>query len=148
MSAGSIQGKFIIALALALGACDVGAAIQQSHIEGNVPAEAEFDAMLQRDLATYFSASASAGVSVSYEMLRKDPTQSGAAFPKYYVWVTVRSRDGAQRKGAVRLAAVDKKQFNVTDFLPAEDIRTTPDRAGEIFPAALVPRIKELATAP
>ena len=70
--------------------------------------------------------------SVRYELLRKEPTQSGVAYPKYYAWVTMDTSAGPV-EGAVRLAAVDRERFEVTDFCSSSDIRTNPggvDAAG------------------
>jgi hypothetical protein len=124
------------------------ATLRQSHIDGNVPSPGQFDALMQRDLVAYFSDLLGDDVSVSYEMLRKAPTQSGVAAPKYYVWATIYSSDGGTRKGALRLAAIGQTSFAVTDFLPAEDIRSARTHPGRVFPQALVPRILELAAQP
>ncbi len=57
-----------------------------------VPPLAAFDAMLHRDLLAYFGNSgAPTATSVTYQILRKDPTQSGVACPTYYLWARVSS---------------------------------------------------------
>ena len=116
--------------------------VQQSHIEANAPDEAEFDRLLLRDLATFFEPLGPPNSTVSYELLRKGATQSGVAYPKYYLWVVQRLGTSIVRQGAIRVAAIDKWSFSVTDFLSDEDIRANPDKVEEIFPAALVDAIK------
>ena len=120
--------------------------LQQSHIEANVPAADSFDALLRRDLLTYFQSSlASEATSVDYQLLRKRPTQSGLANPKYYVWVKILKGASVLQEGAVRLAAVEKQGFDVTHFFPKKEILEEPAKIGRVFPAALVPLITELA---
>jgi hypothetical protein len=76
-------------------------------------------------------------------LLRKVPTQSGVAYPKFYAWVEV---TGARKAaGAVRLAAIDGEKFEVTDFLTRETIIAAPDRVRAVFPAALENLINERA---
>jgi hypothetical protein len=120
---------------------------QQSHVEQNAPDEAEFERLLLRDLAAFFEPLGPPASTVSYELLRKGATQSGTAYPKYYLWVIQRSETSIVRQGAIRLAAIDRKGFSVTDFLSDEQIRANPDKVGEVFPAALVETIKTRAAA-
>src|SRR5690242_21832060 len=61
-----------------------------SHIEAHVPSEREFDAFLTRDLEHYFTTKEKKNVTVTYELLRDMPTQTGIAYPKFYAWVIVR----------------------------------------------------------
>lgn len=120
------------------------AEVQQSHIEGNVPPAAEFDQILKRDLAAYFGGgSAEARPVVEYRLLREAPTQSGVAYPKYYVWVRVESGGANAREGAARLAAVDRERFEVTDFLSREQIAADPGGIYQVFPAPVCERIEE-----
>ena len=127
-----------IALALLLVAgCHRG---ESSHAGADVPPSREFDADLRRDLRSYFQ-----GAAVAYELLRNEPTQSGIAYPKYYAWVRATTPDGAVREGAVRLSAVDRKHFEVSDFVTADAIRANPDAVEQIFPAPLCPIIRERA---
>ena len=60
--------------------------IQESHIEGNVPPQDQFAALMQRDLDTYFTELYQKKATVSWELLREGATQSGVANPKYYLW--------------------------------------------------------------
>jgi len=109
--------------------------IQRSHIEGNVPPPEQFNAMLRRDLASYFNTQ-----TLSYELLREGPTQSGVSYPKFYLWVKATRKDETV-VGAVRVAAIEKIRFEVTDFLPSERIQSDPTQAQQLFPALLVPSI-------
>ncbi len=73
--------------------------IEQSHIDGNVPAAKDFHKFLVRDLQKYFSSLLETKVLVEYELLRDGPTQSGVSFPKYYAYEFESSRC-ATRHGA------------------------------------------------
>jgi hypothetical protein len=121
-------------------------AVADSHVRANVPDEKEFDRLLKRDLAAYFKERKGREVSVDYELLRKGPTQTGIAFPKFYAWVKVRDKggDGLLEEGAVRLAAVEKKSFGVTDFLKRADAERDPESAYKIFPRPVADKIREM----
>lgn len=121
--------------------------VSRSHIEANVPLESDFDAILRRDLTDYFRRSAQEPVKVEYELLRKGPTQSGVAYPKFYAWVKVFTQNNSTQQGAVRVAAIEKVRFDVTDFLSKAEIARDPSAARRVFPAALVPHILERAGA-
>jgi hypothetical protein len=121
--------------------------IRASHIEGNVPEEGDFERLLKRDLAAYFVDQGIADPSARFELLRSGPTQVGIAYPKYYLWVSIFSGNTYATSGAVRVQAVGKKEFQVTDFLAAEDARRDPERISSIFPAPLVAAISARAAA-
>ncbi|MGH9552918.1 MAG: hypothetical protein ACRD3W_26295 [Terriglobales bacterium] len=116
-------------------------AIQQSHIDGNVPDANDFATVLKRDLAEYFGQTQGKPVQVQYELLRKVATQSGVSYPKYYAWVRVYDKDKLLSEGAVRLAAIDKTHFDVTDYFSSEGIAKDPDMIKRVFPALLCPEI-------
>lgn len=139
-----------IAAASGTAACGQNgiAEIQKSHIDGNVPEAGVFDAYLLRDLEAYFAADGMSKPTVKYTLFRKEPTQSGVAFPKYYAWLSAVSDAGDVRIGAVRLAAVDRTAFEVTDFMRREDILANLDALARVFPAALLPAIRERAATP
>jgi hypothetical protein len=121
------------------------AAVQRSHVAANVPDGTSFDALLKRDLRAYFASISSASDSeldVSYDMLRDGPMQSGVAFPKYYVWVRVTSAGTRRFEGAVRVAAMDRTRFEVTDFLARATLDADPSAAVQVFPAAVCQRIE------
>jgi hypothetical protein len=102
---------------------------QQSHIDENVPAPPDFDKFLRRDLAAYFAQERKRkDLPLELELLRDGPTQSGVAYPKFYVWVRIAGGKTPADRGAVRVAAIEKKRFEVTDFLSEQNIGTEPDR--------------------
>ena len=93
--------------------------VQLSHIEANVPEEKLFAAFLKRDLVSYFqSAGFPAARSARFELLRDAPTQSGVAYPKYYAWAQAYEGPQLVAEGAVRVAAIARTHFEVTDFIP------------------------------
>ena len=122
--------------------------IQRSHIEGNVPSPDLFDVLLERDLLEYFHKELSKPVSkVKFRLLRDGPTQSGVAYPKYYLWVLVINGSEKITEGAVRVAAIDKKRFDVTNFVNKKEIQNNPEQLSLIFPKLLVPSILTAAGA-
>jgi hypothetical protein len=114
--------------------------IQESHIDANVPAASEFDQYLQRDLKSYFS-----GANVTVDLLRRGPTQSGVAYPKFYAWVRAVAPGAPPVEGAVRVEAVDGQKFIITHFLSVQEIRFNPSHVDAIFPPPLCPPIKHRA---
>ncbi len=119
-------------------------AIAESHIEANAPEGAEFDQDLRRDLTRYLCIDAS-DCRVEYEYLRKGATQSGTSYPKYYLWTKCVKNGKLTSEGAVRVAAIDQSYFKVTDFLTAKEIIGSPNDIGNVFPAALVYKIRKKA---
>ena len=101
--------------------------------------------LLERDILAYFRASNPSMTSVQYKLLRDIPTQSGVALPKYYLWINALAGSQTLQQGAMRVAAVEKSNFDVTDFLPSSEIKSNPDRVSRIFPAPLVAGILTLA---
>jgi hypothetical protein len=118
---------------------DVVADVAKSHIDGNVPEGKLFDEYLTRNLTAYFCKDAK-DCRVQYELLREGPTQTGISYPKYYLW-TKTWIGGTVMAGAVRVAAIDKKEFRMTDFLSREEIVMNPSRVSGVFPAPLVETI-------
>lgn len=116
--------------------------IRDSHIKANVPAESDFDTFLKRDLKEFFH-DVPGIVEVEYELLRREPTQSGVAFPKFYAWVVVKSDGKLVEEGAVRIAAIEKKEFEVVNYLTRADVERDGQRLAQLFPADVVDRIKE-----
>ena len=113
--------------------CSCG--IQESHIEANIPVEAEFDQFLKRDLSKFMNQKLGKTVSVEFEFLLKKPTQSGLSYPKYYLWVVSYEGGEPVAQGAARLVAMDKKEFMVSDYVHAADILSKPESIFNIFPA-------------
>jgi hypothetical protein len=120
-------------------------ALQESHIDANVPEPLDFDKSMRRDLLAYFQAAQPGTTSVDWVLLRQGATQSGVAYPKFYAWVRVSARSLVPRQGAVRLAAIDGTHFEVTTYLSAEDVRANPERVGAVFPARLVQAVESKA---
>ncbi len=138
-----------VAFIFIMGAAMSQFTVQESHIIGNVPSPRLFEQFLRRDLLAYFKSSGFAGATaIEYQLLRKEPTQSGVANPKYYAWVKVFAGTTLQQEGAVRVAAVEQRFFEVTNFLSKIEILQRPDEAGKTFQAALVPAIVAHAGAP
>ncbi len=141
----SLQMKAVHALLAITTIFACSACLAQGHIEANVPEGQHFDTYLQRDLDLYFAANAEQGVTVEYELLRKTATQVGVAYPKFYAWVKVFKKKVLEQQGAVRIAAIEQEGFQITDYVPAEKIRSEPKSIETVFPAALCPKILELA---
>jgi hypothetical protein len=120
--------------------------LQRSHIEANVPDPDVFETYLRRDLSAYFSVSGNGSDNLKFVMLRDGPTQSGVAYPKFYLWAIVH-RSSTQTAGAVRVEAIDKTRFEVTSFVTSSEIRKDPAILEPIFPSALIPSIIERARA-
>jgi hypothetical protein len=124
---------------------NVWESIADSHIKANVPDEKDFRNFLIRDLQSYFKDMLKKTVRAEYELLRDAPTQSGVAYPKFYAWVKIFEDSRLIDEGAVRLAAIEKKHFEVTDYLSKRDIEEKPAVLERIFPRALVESIKKRA---
>jgi hypothetical protein len=122
---------------------DPMAAIAESHIKGNVPPPSRFDRYLRRDLTAYFTRSTGKKVTVQYEFLREGPTQTGIAYPKYYLWVKVRSGRKLVDEGAVRVAAIDRQRFAVTHYLPKAEMKKAPEAIDGVFPLPVGDRIRQ-----
>jgi len=140
-----VTGLFTLSLAAAIALYLFVSSIRESHVVSNVPDQAEFAAILSRDLNSYFSGKLARDVDVQYQLLRNQPTQTGIAFPKFYGWVTIASRPSGARiaEGAVRLAARNKASISVTDFVSIDDIKTHPDDLKRIFPPGVIAKIKD-----
>jgi hypothetical protein len=137
------------ALLLALAACSVATCqtsprdeVRDSQIRGNVPDEQDFDSFFKRDLAAFFKDSDKA-VTVEYELLRKAPTQAGVGSPKFYAWVKVYENSVFLEEGAVRVGAVEKKEFVVIQYLPKAEIESDSERMYKLFPPSVIDKIKE-----
>jgi len=139
-----VTSRALSFLLLALQAPEPGVLgdVQRSNIEANVPPAAEFAALLKRDLEAYFKAAQSQAARVEHDLLRDGPTQSGVSYPKFYVWVRVFDGAALVNQGAVRLAAIDRKRFDVTTFMSAEAIREDPAGLYKVFPAPVCEKIR------
>ncbi len=112
-------------------------AVAQSHIDGNIPDKANFAEFLERDLNAYFSKLICKPVVVDYELLRDGPTQTGISYPKYYAWVKAIEDNQTLSEGAVRLAAIAKKRFEITHFLSIIEMKRNPESVFRVFPRSI-----------
>ena len=111
------------------------AAAQRSHVDANVPDAKDFDAILKREIRAYVTDPNDKGVSVSVELLRDRPTQSGVALPKFYIWIVKRDAKGAiMEEAAARIAAIEKKRFDVIQYYTKKRIVAEPDLVKKVFP--------------
>ncbi len=118
------------------------AQIAESHIEGNVPNSEDFDSYMKRDLDAYFQSVTGKAVEIKFELLREGPTQTGIAYPKFYLWVKLFEKDALINEGAVRVAAIEKKGFDVTNLLGRKEIEQNPEAIYSVFPRQVGDRIK------
>ena len=122
--------------------------VQRSYIEANLPPPEVIESFLRRDLLAYFNrAGGQTATAAEFLPLRNAPTQSGTSYPKFYVWVKIYAGTTLQHEGAVRVAAVERTHFDITDFLSKSSIQANPVEVEGIFPAALVSAVLELAGA-
>jgi len=120
--------------------------LSASHVEANAPRASDFAGILQRDLTAYFASTGIEEPNVSFLMLRDGPTQSGIAYPKYYVWASVKSRGKHVTSGAARVVAINKERFEVANLVSRETILKSPETVRSLFPEALYERICQKAT--
>lgn len=121
---------------------------QSAHIAANVPIGTDFEVFLVRDLTAYFVGQGVPAPTVTYELLRSGPTQSGVSYPKYYVWAKAVGSDGTVVEGAARTAAIERTRFEITDFVTRQTITTNPDSLAMVVPAALREATVERARRP
>ena len=114
--------------------------IQMSHLDANIPDQAQFDKLLKRDLEKYFL-NKFGEVAVKWEFLREGPTQSGVAYPKYYLWTTIYADDKLLEEGVVRVAAMEKTRFEITDFVNINKIKNNVKDLYTIFPKSVCEKI-------
>ena len=81
---------------------------------------------------------------VEYAYLRRGPTVTGIAYPKYYLWIVARdsSRRAVTAEGAARVAAVDSV-IEVTHFFPKQYIGREPVSVDSVFPPAVIAEIRK-----
>lgn len=120
--------------------------ISDSHIKANVPETLEqFDKIMKRDLNEYFKNSFGNSLKVEYELLRRGPTQSGIAYPKFYAWVTVWKGKAIVTEGAVRVASIEKTHIEVTHFISKSEILQNHNVIEHVFPKVLEASLMEKA---
>lgn len=117
--------------------------VQRPHIEANVPEPADFSRLLRRDVGRYFEQGRKKkAVLVDFELLRDGPTQSGVSYPKFYVWVRLDGDKSPEDRGAVRVAAIERKRFEVTDFISEREILNDKNRIYSVFHQQVCERIE------
>jgi hypothetical protein len=119
--------------------------LQESHIAANAPPEANFIALLQRDVRAYLAGHGLPSEILKIEALRQGATQSGVSLPKYYIWIRATDETGHIAEGAMRVAAIEQVEFEITHFTPADSIRSDPSSLASIYPVALIPAIRKHA---
>ena len=102
----------------------------------------ELDKELRRDLTPYFSEGQKAPVTVNYDFLRKGPTITGIAYPKYYLWITVTDSAGRDTvtEGAARVAQIDST-IEVTHYFLRDGLKNNRSALDSVFPKAVVQAI-------
>ncbi|MCC6501808.1 MAG: hypothetical protein IT362_01570 [Deltaproteobacteria bacterium] len=140
----SHQFSFVLFILLFAACNDPVSSIGNSHVESNAPSTETFDKVLKRDLEDYFKTPGKE-ITINFELLRKVATQSGVSYPKYYIWVKIRDGNLILNEGAVRVAAIGKEKFKVTDFISKRDIQTNTVIVEHVFPKALVDIIRTRA---
>lgn len=132
--------SYFCVIIFAMGCDPVG----RSHIEANIPDKLHFDSFLNRDLKSYFQKEYKQAVTVKYELLRNEPTQSGVSLPKYYIWIFI--YDNLKKEidqGATKVAAREQQAFDVLQYIKRNDIKINPDTLSHIFPAEVCKKIKK-----
>ena len=120
---------------------------KKKHIEANVPDKSNFDVFLRRDLVKYFKEKTGKQLEVDYELLREKPFQAGkkypSAYPKFYLWIKLYENNKLVNKGAARVAAVEKKRFEVITFADKNKIGQKSYDAIAFFPIGVSTKIIE-----
>ena len=98
---------------------------------------------MKRDLTAYFRETTGREVSIEYDLLREAPTQSGLAYPKFYLWVRILNDESMLERGAVRVLAIARNNFEVTDYLSEKAINEQPKLIYDVFPALICEEIEE-----
>lgn len=140
-----VVSLIVVASLACLSACDPMDDVRTSHIDANVAAKSEFDSMVKRDAAKDLTMRLGRTVTVEYTLLREFPTQVGVAYPKYYAWLVARDPSSGQpiTEGAARLAAIDRNEFHLTDFLNKAEIAAEPTRIEAVFPKQVCDEIRK-----
>lgn len=115
--------------------------LKKSHIDENIPDQSQFDSLLKRDLEKYFSATFGK-VEVKWEFLREGATQGGVAYPKYYIWTKIYKDDKLISEGAARVAAIERTNFDVRNFVSMNEIKNSTIDIYTIFPSLVCEKIK------
>ena len=134
--------SLLLAFVLLASACHAQIpGVAESHIAANVPSTNDFRPFLIRDLTAYMKPKQGDKLIVDYELLRDVPTQSGVAYPKFYLWLKAINTEKTVIEGAVKVAAIEKKRFDIISFVARSEIVSHPDSVSQIFPEALIEKI-------
>jgi len=118
-------------------------AAQRSHVDANVPDEKDFQRILKNDITKYVTDDGDKNVTVTIELLRDMPAQSGVALPKFYIWIVKRDANGTvMEEAAARIAAVEKTHFDVIQYYKRERILKEPDLMQKVFPDDVYEKIQ------
>ncbi|MCP4494806.1 MAG: hypothetical protein GY820_47010 [Gammaproteobacteria bacterium] len=141
----NIINQFVIVAILSISSFSSNSQeLQNNHIQLNLPDTfEEFNVLLSRELTAYFSELENKPITVEYELLRKQPTQSGVSYPKFYAWVVVKSNTSILNVGAVRVLSINKVKIKVSNFITTQEIRLNPKKLKAIFPASLYNIIRQ-----
>ena len=121
--------------------------IARSHVDANVPPPDKFQAMLRRDLALYFQKSKAEKVTVEPDASSWSHAER-TLVPEVLRLGAVRVSGRLREEGAVRLAAVERKRLDVTDYLSATAIRKRPASLEQVFPRPVAARIRQRLALP
>jgi hypothetical protein len=143
---------------LLLFACLACASCSRSRVTANVPSSNDFRLFLIRDLTAYLNSDATGYlesthgdqlVVVDYEILLNGPTQSGTAYPEFYVWLNATNAELSVPQpvleGAATVAAIEKKRFEVVNFSPKAGFVSHPFTHLGKFPESLREKINAKA---
>jgi hypothetical protein len=134
---------FLILLALSTASCGWIPEQVRGYTDENVPSPGDFDRILKHDLTEYVTDKNDKDVSVTYEMLRDGPTQSGVALPKFYIWIEKHAADGSvMEQAAARIAAVKKEHFDIIQYYNTDQIRQDPTKL-KVFPDEVQAKIRQ-----
>jgi hypothetical protein len=109
--------------------------ILQSHIDANVPPDSVFDRFLRRDLKKYFEPSLGPDATIQFDYLRHGPTQVGIGYPKFYLSVQINRGRQPLKAGYVCVAAVNREEFLITDFITQAAVLADSTVLDSVFPA-------------
>lgn len=100
---------------------------------------------MRRDLAKYFKDKTGKQFEVNYELLREKPFQAGkkypSAYPRFYLWIKLYENNTLVNKGAARVAAIEKKRFEVINFADKKRIEKENYDALLLFPIVVSTKI-------
>lgn len=115
----------------------------QPNILPKVSQTVAFNDSLQEYLNEQFQSNYEGNISVQFEFLREEATQTGNAYPKYYLWVIILDNAQLIDEGAIRLALLDQNTFEITHYITKSQMKEDPTSLEMIFPKEVVEYIKQ-----